>query len=76
MIETNNIQHPDITAAERTGYPFPRKQTVTISESLAKDFCLKEFEILWDHLLVCHPDSITGFLDEYSQEFNDYLTDV
>ena len=76
MIETNNIQHPDITAAERTGYPFPRKQTVTVTEDLAKDFCLKEFEILWYHLTVCFPDSVTDFLDSYSQEFNDYLTDV
>jgi hypothetical protein len=71
-----NIQHPDITAAERNGYPFPRNQTVTVTEELAKQFCYSSWDVLWDHLMVCFSDAIPDFLDNYAQEFNDYLTDV
>lgn len=38
MNESRDIQHPDITQAEKTGYPwFPRKITVEATQEHAKN---------------------------------------
>lgn len=72
----DNIQHPDITAAEQNGYPFPRKMEITIPEDLIKEYCNKEFDSFWYFLTITCPDAITGFLDDYPSEFNDFIVNI
>lgn len=72
----NNIQHPDITAAERNGYPFPLKKSIEIPEFMVKEYCRKEFDTFWYFLTVTAPDDITGFLDDYPSEFNDFIVNI
>lgn len=76
MIETNKIQHPDITAAEQNGYPFPRKVELNIPEEMVKEYCSQEFDNFWYFLTVARPDAITGFLDDYPSEFNDFVVNI
>lgn len=71
-----NIQHPDITAAERTGYPFPRKVELTIPEEMVKEYCQQEFDNFWYFLTISNPDAIIGFLDDYPSEFNDFVVNT
>lgn len=75
-MQDRDIQHPDITAAEKTGYPFPRKMSIEIPESVVKDYCQQEFESFWYFLTVTAPDAITGFLDDYPTEFNDFVVNT
>lgn len=77
MNEARDIQHPDITAAEQTGYPlFPRKMEVTIPEEMAKEYFEQNFEAFWYFLTVTHPDAITGFLDDSPQEFDEFVANI
>lgn len=77
MNPDNNIQHPDITAAERTGFPlFPRKMEITIPEDLIKEYCNTEFDSFWYFLVITCPDAITGFLDDCPSEFNDFIVNT
>lgn len=77
MNEARDIQHPDITAAEQTGYPlFPRKMEITIPEDLIKEYCNKAFDSFWYFLTITCPDAITGFLDDYPSEFNDFIVNI
>ena len=42
MNEARDLQHPDITRMEATGYPwFPRKITVEATEEDARAYCLE-----------------------------------
>lgn len=75
-MNTSDIQHPDITAAERTGYPFPRQVQITVTEDLAKEFCQSNFDIFWYSMMICHSDAVTDFLDQYHQEFDEFITDI
>ena len=76
MTDPRNIQHPDITAAERTGYPFPRKVEIEVTEQLAWQYCNKQFDELWAFLMVAHPSAIADFLDSNHDDFNDFVVDL
>lgn len=73
MNENRDLQHPAITQAESTGYPFPRKTSVTVTEELAKGFCREAFDLFWYQLMICSPSAVTQFLDTYHQEFDEYI---
>ena len=76
MNPDNNIQHPDITAAERTGYPFPRKVEIEVTERLAWEYCSKQFDELWAFLLVAYPSTISAFLDSNHDDFNEFVVNI
>lgn len=75
MTETNKIQHPDITAAEQTGYPwFPRKVTIEATSKHAHDFCLDSFEAFFDFLFTAYPHAISSYLDDNEDQFTEFMT--
>ena len=76
MTDPRTIQHPDITAAESTGLPFPLRKSIEIPEALVKEYCNKEFDSFWYFLTITCPNAITGFLDDYPGEFNDFVVNI
>lgn len=70
MNEARDLQHPDITAAERTGRPwFPRNLVIEVTEIDAKAYCQDAFSVLWEFLRVTCPDAITGFIYDNQDDF-------
>jgi hypothetical protein len=71
----NNIQHPDITAAEQTGYPyFPRKVTIEATPKHAEEYCGEQFKAFFAFLLTAYPYAIDGFLDDNNDDFVEFMT--
>lgn len=74
MNEARDLQHPDITAAEKTGYPwFPRTVTMEITEDDGKEYCHKNFNHFWDFLMVESPYTIKKYLDENEDNLMDWM---
>lgn len=74
MNEARDLQHPDITAIERTGYAwFPRKVETEISEGTAKEFCKESFEAFWDFIMASSPSVAAGFIDDNKDEVLDWI---
>lgn len=74
MNEARDIQHPDITAAESTGYPwFPRTVSTKVTENQAKDFCCDAFSLFWDFLCAAYPYAIAGFIDDNQDEYIEWI---
>lgn len=70
MNEARDLQHPDITAAEKTGYPwFPIKVVTEISEADAKKFCQESFEDFWAFIMASSPSVAAGFIDDNQGDF-------
>lgn len=69
MNEARDLQHPDITAAEATGYAwFPRRIFFDLSEQTAKSYCQDAFELFWSFLTKAYPYVITNFLDDNTND--------
>lgn len=74
MNEARDLQHPDITAAERTGYPwFPKRISFDLSEQEAKRYCQDAFEPFWNFLAKAYPYAITGFLDDNINDLVEWM---
>lgn len=74
MNESRDIQHPDITQAEKTGYPwFPRKITVKASQETAKAYCVDRFGDFFDFLMESSPYAVINFLDENQEDFAEFV---
>ena len=64
MNEARDLEHPDITRAQQTGYPwFPRKITVEATEEDARAYCLEQFPAFFSAMMAAFPSAVTGFLD-------------
>lgn len=75
MNEARDIQHPDITAAEQTGYPyFPRKVTIEATEKHIGEYCEGRFKDFFAFLMVAYPYAIDGFLDDNNDDFIEFMT--
>ena len=74
MNESRDIQHPDITQAEKTGYPwFPRKITVEASQEAAKACLAERFGDFVNFLLKAYPYAVINFLDENQDDFAEFV---
>lgn len=74
MNEPRDLQHPDITQAERTGYPwFPRKITLEATQDHAKAYCAEHAERFFDFVLNAWPSAVTGFLDDNESDFSEFV---
>lgn len=74
MNESRDIQHPDITQAEKTGYPwFPRKITVEATQEHAKIYCASRAGDFFDFLVKSHPYTVSNFLDENQDDFAEFV---
>lgn len=74
MNQDNNIQHPDITAAEETGYAwFPRQVRIEATEKHARDFCGENFEAFFNFVMAVSPYSIINYLDDNSEDFAEFV---
>lgn len=74
MNESRDIQHPDITQAEKTGYPwFPRKITVEATQEHAKAYCAKRPEALFDFIMKSWPSLVSCFLDDNQEDFAEFV---
>lgn len=67
-----DIQHPDITAAELTGYPWRPRRKLEYSPELLREFT-KEME--WAFLDFCRykEELVEEFVQEQYQDFQDWL---
>lgn len=74
MNDYRDIQHPDITQAEKAGYPwFPRKITVEASQEAAKAYCADRFGDFFDCLVKAHPYAVINFLDDNQDDFAEFV---
>lgn len=69
MNESRDLQHPDITAAEKTGYQwFPQLVSFQLSETLAKSYCQDAFENFWAFLTAAYPYAVSSFIDDNADD--------
>lgn len=69
MNEARDLQHPDITAIEQTGYAwFPRRVSAEISEAEAKNFCKDTFETFLAFIMAAHPSIVAEYVDDNKDE--------
>lgn len=74
MNEARDLQHPDITRMEATGYPrFPRKITVEATEEDARAYCLEQFPAFFSAMMAAFPSAVTDFLDERQEDFAEFV---
>lgn len=74
MNESRDIQHPDITQAEKTGYPwFPRMITVEATEQHAKAYCVGRAEDFFGFMMAAYPYAVLNFLDEEQNDFAEFV---
>lgn len=74
MNESRNLQHPDITAAENTGYPwFSRVIKVEAGEKEAIKFCKESFEQFFNFLMASYPYAVSGYLDDNDDDFAEFI---
>ena len=74
MNEARDLQHPDITRMEATGYPwFPRKITVEATEEDARAYCLEQFPAFFSAMMAAFPSAVTDFLDDRQEDFAEFV---
>lgn len=74
MNEARDLQHPEITQIERTGYPwFPRKVTIEATEEDAKAYCQHSYDTFFNFLLASYPQAVDSYLDDNEDLFNDFV---
>lgn len=70
MNEARDLQHPDISSAERTGHMwFPQNLTVEVSETDAKAYCHDAFSVLWEFLRAAYPNVVMDFIYDNQDDF-------
>lgn len=76
MNEARDLEHPDITHAHQTGYPwFPRKITVEATLEDAREYCLSQFRDFFSAIMAAYPSAVSDFLDERQEDFLEFVID-
>jgi len=66
----NNIQHPDITEAERTGYPQRRTVSVPLTNKIIRNYIDEEKDEFIDFCMMRQ-----DVIDDYLRTTADYFED-
>ena len=74
MNEARDLQHPEITQAEKTGYPwFPRQVVIEATEDDAKAYCQQSYDAFFSFLMAAYPYTVAAFLDDNKSFFDEFV---
>ena len=66
-----DIQHPDITGAERTGYPARRMVSVPLTDKIIRNYIWEQRQEFIDFCMFKR-DVVDGFLGDMQDDFEDW----
>lgn len=73
-MNARNIQHPDITAAERTGYPM-RHVCVEVTDAAIRNYITEDVGSFLDFCFM-DKDAVDRYLDATMRQFENWCKEV